>query len=72
MLRGRLQLSDATTLIGIRKADLARLLDGRPCYTQLKAPLAAGTVVVICQHFSGQTIKLLFGSPHRPLGPGCH
>ncbi len=28
--------------------------------------------VVICQHFSGQTIKLLFGSPHRPLGPGCH
>lgn len=30
------------------------------------------TVSMICQHFSGQTIKLLFGSPHRPLGPGCH
>ncbi len=28
--------------------------------------------LLICQHFSGQTIKLLFGSPHRPLGPGCH
>ena len=27
---------------------------------------------LICQHFSGQTIKLLFGSPHRPSGSGCH
>ncbi len=43
MLRGRLQLSDATiSVIGIRKADLARLLDGRPCYTQLKAPACGG------------------------------
>lgn len=48
MLWGRLRLSDADiSVIGIRRADLARLVDGGHCYTRLQAPLAAGTVMLL-------------------------
>lgn len=48
MLWGRLRLSDADiSVISIRRADLARLVDGGHCYTRLQAPLAAGTVMLL-------------------------
>ena len=42
------------------------------CLRRVRQAIGQTRNGLICQHFSGQTIKLLFGSPHRPLGPGCH